>query len=294
MKAEEKLLQRKLVASQNADGGWSYGKGCSWTEPTALALLALQSQSPNTFPEACGRASYWLQKTQRTDGGWPPQASVGESTWVTSLGILATPGKELKSPAGKAALNWLTAQAKLPNSALESFLLNLRGLPIPIEVGAGQSWFPQTAAWVYPTAMAVLAFSYAADVTADRNYRDFAHRGKEYIFSKRCPDGGWNHGGSRYLSENAGSYPEMTGLALLALAGMPRQGLALSLKQAHGFLPSPESVEALSWLQMGLLTQGDEFCYEETNLPCRTTRDIALRLLALASFEGRNKLLTSH
>ena len=289
MEAEGKLLQQKLLASQNADGGWGYRNGPSWTEPTALALLALQD-----FQESRERASHWLQKAQRPDGGWPPQPSVGESTWVTSLGILATPENQLGSPACKAALNWLTIQAKPPNSTLERFLLRLRGLPVPIETGAGESWFPNTAAWVYPTAMAILALSYAADVTNHQPYRDLAQKGKQYILSRRCPDGGWNHGGSRYLSENATSYPEITGLALLALAGLPKPNLAPSLKQARSFLAHPESIEGLSWLQMGLAGQGAELRYGETGLPCRTTCDIALRLLALVSLEGRNKLLKSH
>jgi hypothetical protein len=289
MEAEEKLLQQKLIASQNADGGWGYRNGSSWTEPTALALLALQD-----FREARQRALQWLQKAQRPDGGWPPQPSVGESTWVTSLGILATPENELNSPASKAALNWLMIQAKPPTSAWECFLLRLRGLPIPIETGAGESWFPNTAAWVYPTAMSILALSYAADATSNHLYRGLAQRGKRYILSRRCSDGGWNHGGSRYLSKNMSCYPEMTGLALLALTGMPEQDLAPSLKQARSFLSAPESIEGLSWLQMGLTSQGSELRYQQTGLPCRTTRDITLRLLALASLKGRNNLLAPH
>jgi hypothetical protein len=288
MDAEEKLLQQKLVASQNADGGWGYKNGSSWTEPTALALLALPN-SPDRAHALC-----WLRKAQRLDGGWPPHPGVKESTWVTSLGLLATPEDELNSPASKAALHWLTIQAKPPNSSWERFLLHLRGLPVPIETGAGESWFPNTAAWVYPTAMAVLALSYAANVTNYQPYRDLAQKGKQYILSRRCPDGGWNHGGSRYLSENANSYPEMTGLALLALAGMSGQDLTPSLKQARSFLSAPESMEGLSWLQMGLASQGSELPYQQTDLPCRTTRDVALRLLALAGLEGRNKLLPPH
>ena len=286
MEAEEKLLQGKLVASQNADGGWGYGKGPSWTEPTALAFLALPNSS-----EAHERARQWLRKVQRSDGGWPPQPSVEESTWVTSLGILATPENELQSPASKAALGWLTKQAKPPNSTLERFLLHLRGLPVLIETGAGESWFPHTAAWVYPTAMSVLALSYAAHVTGQNSYRDLAQKGKQYILSRRCPDGGWNHGGSRYLSENAASYPEITGLALFALTGLPKQDLAVSLQRGQNFLSSPESLEGLSWLQMGLVSQGTKLPYEQTSFPCRNTRDTALRLWALAAIAGRNKLM---
>ncbi len=289
MQAEETLLQQKLIAFQNADGGWGYGKASSWTEPTALAFLALPSSS-----EARARASGWLRKAQNTDGGWPPQLSVRESTWVTSLAVLAFPAIELQETACKAALNWLTVQAKPPSSALEQLFSRLRGLPVHIEKGAGESWFPHTAAWVYPTAAAVLALSYAAAVTDHQSYRDLAQKGKEYILTRRCPDGGWNHGGSCYLSENAESYPEMTGLALLALTGVPKQDLAPSLKRAYRFLSSPESAEGLSWLQMGLTAHGYDLSYQPTNLPCRTPRDIALRLLALAAIDRRNKFLIPH
>ena len=95
MQAEEKLLQQKLLAYQNADGGWGYGKGSSWTEPTALALLALPIRS-----EARAQASSWLRKMQNPDGGWPPQPSVAESTWVTSLAVLTALGMEVPAKPG--------------------------------------------------------------------------------------------------------------------------------------------------------------------------------------------------
>jgi hypothetical protein len=289
MRAEEKFLQQKLLTSQNADGGWGYGKVSSWTESTALALLALPTSST-----ACARASGWLRKAQNLDGGWPPQPSVGESTWVTSLALLATPGMELQSTACKAGLNWLILHAKPPSSTLERLLVRARGLPVPIEKGDGQSWFPHTAAWVYPTAIAILSLSRAAAITGHQPYQDLAQKGREYILSKRHQDGGWNHGGSSYLSTNAESYPEMTGLALLALTGVPRQELTPSLERAHHFLSAPASMEGLSWLQMGLMAHGYEFPYQPTNLQCRTVRDVALRLLALMAAEGRNTLLISH
>ena len=35
------LYSEDLLGRQNADGGWSYRRGGSWTEPTCYAILAL-------------------------------------------------------------------------------------------------------------------------------------------------------------------------------------------------------------------------------------------------------------
>ena len=35
------MLTELLVSKQNRDGGWSYNRGTSWTEPTVYATLAL-------------------------------------------------------------------------------------------------------------------------------------------------------------------------------------------------------------------------------------------------------------
>jgi squalene cyclase len=76
--AEAGELQRKLLEAQNADGGWGYENGSSWTEPTALALLALEAQQIKG--SVYERARAWLRSKQRIDGGWSPGPSVNTST----------------------------------------------------------------------------------------------------------------------------------------------------------------------------------------------------------------------
>ena len=80
-----------IAARQQRDGGWGYG-GEPWTEPTALALLALNTRPEEHAPSV--RAGIeWLRRARRPDGGWPPNPRVDQSvTWATSLALLALTG----------------------------------------------------------------------------------------------------------------------------------------------------------------------------------------------------------
>jgi len=253
--AEVGELQRQLLVSQNPDGGWPFWKGSSWTEPTALALLALRLHDHS--PPARQAAAFWLERRQNTDGGWRPNDAVPASTWVTSLAILALPS------AGKQAGAWLSTHVHLKDG--------------------GSPWFPGTAGWVTPTATSILALSRLDNAS----FASQIEQGRRFLLSRRCRDGGWNHGGSSFRSEDANSYPETTGLALLALAGAPAGQLTAALQLSEDFLKNPGSTEGLSWLQMGLVAQGRKM--EDLQLPLRprTIRDISLRLLALAALDGK-------
>jgi prenyltransferase beta subunit len=248
-------LQRQLLASQNPDGGWPFLKGTSWTEPTALALLALRLHDHS--PPARQAAVSWLERRQNADGGWGPNDAVPASTWVTSLAILALPN------AGKQAGRWLATHVS-PKSG-------------------GSAWSPGTAGWVTPTATSILALSRLDSAS----FASQIQKGRSFLLSRRCRDGGWNHGGSSFRSENANSYPETTGLALLALAGVPSEQLTAAVRLSDDFLKNPGSLEGLSWLQMGLVAQGRKVENSQPGFRPRTVRDISLRLLALAALDGR-------
>jgi len=253
--AEVDELQRQLLASQNRDGGWPFAKGSSWTEPTALALLALRLYDRSSG--ACQAAAQWLEQRKNPDGGWPPNDAVPASTWVTSLAILALPNT------GAKAGDWLTGHV--------------------YKKTGGSCWFPGTASWVTPTATAILALS-RLDST---RFAAPIEQSRQFLLSRRCRDGGWNHGGSSFRSENAVSYPETTGLALLALAGVPSEHLTAALRLSDEFLKDPQSIEGLSWLQIGLAARGTKVEDCESRFRPRNVRDISLRLLALAALEGR-------
>ena len=291
--AEARNLQQQLYAAQNPDGGWGFHGASSWTEPTALALIALHAQTEANDEEALSRGYRWLVRSQRRDGGWSPQPGVNVSTWVTSVAALALLQAKRYS-ALPAALDWLKGEVKAPDSPVQRLIKRLQYGSISPEIGAGSSWFPGTAAWLYPTAMAVLTFLRASSQLNEKALQELGRKGEDYILSRRCRDGGWNHGGSRYLSEDAFSYPEMTGVALLALEHVDADQLHYPLKRAAAFLQSPNSSEGSSWLQMALVKHQEPITACATSLPCRNTRDIALRLLALSASSPRNILVCTH
>ena len=148
-------------------------------------------------------------------------------------------------------------------------------------------WFPGTAGWVVPTSLSVIALSQAARI-GNGNFAELARESQQYLLSRRCVDGGWNYGGSNTRSEDAASYPETTGIALLALASLPKDQLSVPLHVGEKFLEASQSLEGLSWLQMGLRANGRLALEPATIPPARTTRDICLRLLALAFGTGRS------
>ncbi len=287
--AEAEELQRKLLDAQNVDGGWGYQNGTSWTEPTALALLALHASQGNGSAHERGCA--WLELKQARDGGWSPVPWMDTSTWVTSLALLALSDVNFASSNYQCAVEWTMRQVAPELSPIERLILRMRGTPSQEEVRGGSPWFPGTAAWIAPTVMSVLALSEVVRRTGDLKLESRVTGGKNYILSRRCQDGGWNHGGTRFRSQNAESYPEMTGMALLALHGIPSPDLSASIALAENYLSCPGSIEGFSWLQMGLMRHGRDRLSMETDLPCRTTRDICLRLLALAARSDRNRLL---
>lgn len=286
--AEAERLQLQLLRAQNADGGWGYGSGSSWTEPTAFAVLALESHETASGP--CARGREWLRARQLPDGAWPPNPNVRIGTWVTSLAILALVEESAQPPIAR-AIQWTVSEINANTTLLEKITHRLTRVPKSEDTAGGLPWYPNTKSWIAPTAAAVLALSAAAIQTRDESLRHHAELAKRYILSRRCSDHGWNHGGTSYRSPNASSYPEMTGMALLALSGISDAELQQSIARAEEFLENPGSMEGLSWLQMGLITRNRNRLDVSAAFPCRTTRDVSLRLLALGAMSASNRLI---
>lgn len=278
----------RLLAAQNPDGGWGYQGGSSWTEPAAYALLALDGQ-PEAGP-ASDRARRWLAGNQRADGGFAPRPSVGESTWVTALAILAGAAT---GDAGRRAIGWLLAESGEESTflyRLRAWMNNTR--PQAMEEGLpGWSWYPGTAAWVVPTSLTMLALEKIERHNPDPRIRRRIDQGRRYLLAHVCEDGGWNHGSILALGFQAVSYPETTGIALLALHGADPARLTKSVAKAEEHFRNCRSLEGLSWLQLGLMAQGRPAPAVPEDIRAHTLLDTALAILAARAREGRNVFL---
>lgn len=288
MTAEAEQLQRRLLEAQNPDGGWAYGKGASWTEPTGVALLALAAHK--ITGAARERARAWLLETQRRDGGWAPNPAIDTSTSMTSVAVLALSHADPKNPALVRGFGWMLEQENGELSVVERIALRLLGAAPPKAPG-GSPWFPNTAAWIGPTVMSVLALTRAARAESPPNpdhkrLSSAIRLAQQYILSRACKDGGWNHGGSPFRSEDAESYPEMTGMALLALQNISPAELRKPLERAQAFLARPQPAEALSWLQLAMIRHGVPVDLSVARPVCRNNRDVCLRLFALAAYDS--------
>ena len=277
-------LTALLQLAQNADGGWPYVRGSSWTEPTAFALLALRVQGARGGTS--DRGLRFLESIQLPDGGWPANAGIGFSSWVTAPAALLL-AVENRPRLRDRALAWLLNVMGEETTFAERLRDLLRGVK-PEGQGVGWPWLPGNAAWVTPTVFSILALDQAAGSPLALKARARAAEGRQFLLERVCADGGWNHGATQALGYAAHSYPETTGQALLAVRGISNPQLAKAVEKAEQLLPVARSPQSWAWLRLGLLAHG-----RSTLAPApqaRTVLDAALLLLAENAERGRHVL----
>jgi len=275
-----------IVSLQNRDGGWPYRRGGpSWAEPTAYALLALEDEA--AAQQAVQRGREFLASLRRNDGGLAPHPAVEESTWVTALYILTNPAHP-----DQGALDWLLRRTGRESTLLHRVRMKLLGVRDEYEAAPpAWPWYPETAAWLVPTAVTVLALRRVQRQRPDPRVEERIRQGQRFLLVRRCADGGWNHGASRSLGFQSFSYPETTGLALVALGGTQPPQIERSLEMAERHLARCRSAEGIAWLEMGLRAHGRTPA-RVPEAPARTVMDLALRVLAQRAAEGTNPLLS--
>jgi hypothetical protein len=279
-----------VVSKQNADGGWPYVRGISWTEPTVYAVLALLAAGEM---EPAKRGLNWLRARQLADGGWPPQAGVDESTWVTSL-VALLPPEHLGAGAHARAIAWLMATKGQESSASYRFREWLLGnAGSPEQEFVGWPWIPGAAAWVGPTSLAILALDKEQRRKPTAAIHARLEEGRRFLLRRMCREGGWNHGSVRALGYESNPYPETTGMALAAFRGVRDPQLDRAVIVAQGFLAVCRSADALNWLRLGLLAHGQlqPGFRPSTPVAYRTLPDTSLNLLVAEAQKGNQVFL---
>ncbi|MEJ2481936.1 MAG: hypothetical protein P8049_02070 [Gemmatimonadota bacterium] len=220
-------LARRLIARQNADGGWpAVGSGASATEPTAWAFRALTATSGTLDAEVPDNvlplAREWLIGRQKPTGAWPVSDLVpesGYSTAVAALSLVATGDRELIGRS-EIAGRWLLANPGRKVSWRTRLWLRWHSDQNPLEIDLGLRgwpWLEGMWGWVEPTALALLLFR-ALRGRIEQGTLDAAIADGEALLRDRtCPGGGWNHGLGRSHDEDLWPYPDTTAFALLAL-----------------------------------------------------------------------------
>ena len=278
-----------LLARQQRDGGWGYSTAGSVTEATSFALLALCA-SGGSSSDAVARGVEWLRVRQRSDGGWAPRDEVDQSTWVTAVPLLLPSVIRAGLDVSRAA-DWAAAQSGRESSWVFRLRRLLMGVKNEADAGnPGWPWYPETAAWVTPTALTLLALQKIHREHPSKALEDRCQSGRAYLLARRCADGGWNHGSTHALGYDGPSYPETTGLALLALQGTP--GLERGLEMARRHYAFAKSLEAVSWLRLGFLAHGLPISPVAMSLlEPRTTLDLSLGIIADAAATRGNIFL---
>lgn len=242
-----------LIARQNPDGGWPNVRGSSWTEPTVYAVMALLAAGER---KPADRGLQWLRATRHADGGWGPQPAIEESNWTTGL-VALLPPEELGTNLHRGAIEWLMRTTGYETSfeyRLRQWLLGRK--PGPELQFAGWPWAPGSAAWVAPTAVAILALDKEAARRPVAGIRDRIDTGRRFLLSRSCEDGGWNHGSVGAFGYVSKAYPETTGMALAALRGVRSPRITSAIGVARRFLADCRSADAQNWLRLGLAAHG--------------------------------------
>jgi hypothetical protein len=195
-----------LLQTQNPDGGWGYrARGVSYVEPTAAAMLALGNGA------ARARARDFLLSIQRADGGWGIGAMDAESGWMTAWAVRALAAFPDARDAAARGAQWLIDTDGLRVTDAPSRAIIYQRLQIDSTL-RGWPWQRGDAAWVHPTALAMLALS-----AMGRRDHTRVRDGMAYLFDRAVASGGWNVGNPEMLGKTVPATIQDTAVTLLAL-----------------------------------------------------------------------------
>jgi hypothetical protein len=282
-----------LAATQNLDGGWPTSAGrASNTEATSLATLALASLG-SAERAAADRGVRWLVGCQSADGSWPRDRNTGIPSWTTALATLTLASLQPSAPPAGQGARWLLRQQPRTPGALVTILDWVAPHTRVVTLDPylkGWSWTAGATSFVEPTAYALLALKRLRPRFTGEEIAARIDEAERMVADRMCRDGGWNYGNSNVLGTDLWPYPDVTALALLALADRRTSPITeRSLAALHRMLAHVDSGLALSWGALCFAV------YEEDVAPLQRrlhrawnrtrflgeTRSIALAILAM-------------
>ncbi len=208
-------------------------------DSTAWAVLALLKAGGKNPAVEAGRAA--LAGSQMPDGrvSFSGMRSV---FWPTSLAVLAWEGSGQYENAQKKAVSFLIRTTgrhwKKPAGDPVANDPSIKGWP----------WIEGTHSFVEPTALALLVLEKMRQ-TAHPRFRE----GLDMLVNRQLPHGGWNYGNTLVYGNELLPFPDMTGMALAALAGhAPREKIAGSILYLRNQAAGCRTPLSLAWALFGL------------------------------------------
>jgi hypothetical protein len=280
-----------LLRAQNSDGGWGYFPGRrSWLEPTAWAMLALTGRKES------GRAveSAWelIRLWQTSEGGCRPSQEVDQASWATSLWVTLHCVRGTYDSRLERAIQWLVESRGAEGSVIRRVIRSVTGEKDSFNAAyCGWSWWPGTSSWLEPTVHGLIALRKAAAAgVGGKAAQERAAEAQQMLLDRRCADGAWNYGVREALGHALPSYPETTGLALMALAGLKDPSVKAILPKAEQMRANARSATARAWLGLALRLWSVDV--EEPQTDSIRNDDVLLASIeALGSRDGNYRLL---
>jgi hypothetical protein len=212
---------QELIHRQLPEGGWPFTTDTtqSAVEPTALALLAMPSQSVRERDAA----TRFLLSTQNANGSWPAfSGDDGEGSGFTGLALFALNRCGVRRIVGHRAVEWLLKTKGWESHWLWKWKFRTSDRHVRFDPDKfGWPWVTETASWVVPTAYSLLALKHARDISQQEFLSLRIRRGVEMLYDRMCPEGGWNAGNGVVYGFPLAPHPDATALALLSLSSEP-------------------------------------------------------------------------
>lgn len=232
-----------LLQSQNADGGWGYRVGgMSYVEPTAAAMHALKNAEAKDSRQ---RARDFLLSIQQRDGGWGIGMLDSESGWMTAWAVFVLADfPEVRDAVARGAA-WLINTVGLRVSE-EPARANIRDLFRIDSTLRGWPWQVGDAAWVHPTALAILGL-----IAAGKREEARVREGVEYLYDRSAAEGGWNIGNPQMIDKKIPATIHDTAIALLALRtageGLNAARVAAGIQFLRNAIARAKTPAELAW-----------------------------------------------